>query len=54
MGDYSVAIHSDYATDQDTIASVWEPVANWIELSEPFERIREAIAEARQVRSRSA
>jgi hypothetical protein len=33
---------------------VWKEAAAWIELSEPFERIRDAITEAHRANARAA
>ena len=39
-------VHEDHAEDIERISQRWDADDGWIDLREPFERIREAIAEA--------
>lgn len=48
LGSYQLAVSSRHAPDQDRIRELWQPFAEQLDLGEPFERIREAIAEAQK------
>jgi hypothetical protein len=52
---YRFAVANRWAADGETITSRWQPLTEAFDLEEPFERIREAIAEAqRGARSQAA
>ena len=45
IGSHRLAVSERFATEQDDLASRWQPYAANFDLHEPFERIREAIDE---------
>lgn len=47
-------VHSAFPDDRVRIEQAWREAASWIELSEPFERIREAIREAHRSKIQSS
>ena len=49
LWDRELAVHRDHATDRDTVEREWSPWADSFDLAEPFERIREALQEARRM-----
>jgi hypothetical protein len=48
-----VSVRRDFADDQRVIEAAWDPTAHDLDLNEPFERIREAIDEARRAGKKS-
>jgi hypothetical protein len=47
-------VHAAFVHDRASIEQAWQEAARWIELWEPFERIREAICEAHRVKSQTS
>ncbi len=47
-------VQAAYPEDRQSIERAWQEAAHWIELSEPFGRIREAIREAHRSKVRSS
>jgi hypothetical protein len=50
LGNHRVAVARNHAADAQWIAGRWQPYAAVWDLLEPFDRIREAIAEAQRTR----
>ena len=54
MDDESAWVHQDFESDLPQAREIWQKMSSWIDLCEPFERIREAIQEAMQTRVKPA
>jgi len=52
VGSHPLAVLQDHEADAEVIAQRWEPLAADFDLREPFERIREAVDEARRSATR--
>jgi len=50
LGEHHLAVASRFVDDQQRITELWRPYADDFDLREPFQRIREAIAEAQGAR----
>ncbi len=48
LGPYQLAVDQQHPEDETTLTHCWSEFADQIDLHEPFERIREAIGEARR------
>ena len=48
LGPYRLSVSPRHPGDQQRITELWQPYADGFDLTEPFERIREAISEARK------
>jgi hypothetical protein len=48
LGNQAAACPAHHAADRDLIIQRWQPYAEQLDLREPFERIREALAEAQR------
>jgi hypothetical protein len=50
VGEHHLAVTPRFVDDQQRVTELWRPYANDFDLMEPFQRIREAIAEAQGAR----
>jgi hypothetical protein len=48
VGDQRLAVRLSHVTDATDIAQLWQPYAADFDVGEPFQRIRDAIDEARR------
>ena len=48
MDDYALAVLSRYSADQSQVRNLWQRMAGDYDLQEPFQRIRQALGEAKR------